>query len=267
MHSFARLHTHTHSGKPDKAETTQTRIQCHQPSCRCVLGSKVQHREAGKAHRRMRFPQTHTHTHSIDIYRLPHTSALVVIGSCGRVDLTRQNTISRRRQEVCPGGQDASEIHFLTLPQHQHSLLPEPLLSSRKAAGWGSEGEGSEGKCNRGGQVTSCCGQKSVQSPVMLERIGWEHSIATSSSFLPRILFPPLSSPHRSEPLHLKNLHFLHKSPALLMSPHTSPMPFFLSLAAAHCNRTPRRRKPQEPTQTRSHPTHPDKQGERLLTE
>lgn len=65
--SLGFTHTHTHSGRPDKAETTQTRIQCHQPSCRCVLGSKVQHREAGKAHRRMRFPQTHTHTLSTSI--------------------------------------------------------------------------------------------------------------------------------------------------------------------------------------------------------
>lgn len=123
--------------------------------------------------------------------------------------------ISHRRQEVCPGGQDASEIHFLTLPPDSiniHFSLNRSFPPVRQRGG-AARGEGSEGKCNRGGQVTSCCGQKSVQSPVMLEGIGWEHSIVTSSSFLPRILFPPLSSPHRSESLHLKNLHFLHKSP------------------------------------------------------
>lgn len=40
---------HTLSGRPDKAETTQTCIRCHHPSCRRVLGSKVHRCEAGKA--------------------------------------------------------------------------------------------------------------------------------------------------------------------------------------------------------------------------
>lgn len=69
VHSFAWLHTH--SGRPDKEETTQTRIQCHQPSCRCVLRSEVQRWEAGKAQPRMMFSLfhhhvqlTHTHTHT-----------------------------------------------------------------------------------------------------------------------------------------------------------------------------------------------------------
>lgn len=146
VHSFAWLHTHTHT----QWQAAQSRDN---PNTDPVSPAQLSmcFRVEGSAPGGWESPlkdeiSSNTHTHPIDIYRLPHTSALVVIGSCGRVDLTRQNMISRRRQEVCPGGQDASEIHFLTLPQHQHSLLPEPLLSSRKAAGWGSEGGGVRGQ-------------------------------------------------------------------------------------------------------------------------
>ena len=112
-------HRRTHSGRPDKAETTQTRIRCPHPSCRCVLGSKVRRWEAGKAGAMDEGFSLLLHTHECAHTHSPaptHTSMLVAVGRCGRRDPTRANMTGRQTQEARPGGQDVSEIHFLRRP-------------------------------------------------------------------------------------------------------------------------------------------------------
>lgn len=166
--------------------------------------------------------------------------------------------------------------------------------------------QGSEGKCNQGGQVTSCFGWKasrdargrwmgtfndrhesSFLSFFVADKFSQNHNslfvISNNFVFTLHHLFPPLSVCHYHIPMNtsifpfkfpLQN-HAVDIYSHLLSHPR---LPFFPRLGGYELKpHTHRHRKPQEPTQTHKHnsthahthtlPTHSDKQRKRLLTD